>query len=107
MSAVAAPRTRERAVRRAPARIGVTSALLIVACAAVLIGIVTIQVAVLRLNSQRGDLQNHRDTVLSANSELRAQLGGSFAPGILAEKAAKQGLVLAPVEDVQTGSLGS
>jgi hypothetical protein len=74
---------------------------------AALIGIVTIQVAVLRLNSQRGDLQNHRDTVLSANSELRAQLGGSFAPGILAEKAAKQGLVLAPVEDVQTGSLGS
>jgi hypothetical protein len=107
MSAVAAPRARERAVRRAPARIGVTSALLIVACAAVLIGIVTIQVAVLRLNSQRGDLQNRRDTVVSANSELRAQLGGRFAPGILAEKASKQGLVLAPVEDVQTGSLGS
>ena len=107
MSAVAAPRTRERAGRRAPARIGVTSALLIVACAAVLIGIVTIQVAVLRLNSERGDLQNHRDTVVSANSELRAQLGGRFAPGVLAEKASKQGLVLAPVEDVQTGSLGS
>ena len=109
MSAVAAPRstTRKRAVRRAPARIGVTSALLIAACAAVLIGIVTIQVAVLRLNSQRGDLQNRRDTVASANSELRAQLGGSFAPGILAEKAAKQGLVLPPVGDVQMGSLGS
>jgi hypothetical protein len=73
----------------------------------VLIGIVTIQVAVLRLNSQRGDLQNRRDTVVSANSELRAQLGGRFAPGILAEQASRQGLVLAPVEDVQTGSLGS
>lgn len=109
MSAVAAPRSkpRERAVRRAPARVGVTSALLIVACAAVLIGIVTIQVAVLRLNSERGDLQNHRDSVVSANSELRAQLGGRFAPGILAEKAAKQGLVLAPAEDIQTGSLGT
>ena len=109
MSAVAAPRAkpRERAVRRAPARVGVTSAVLIVACAAVLIGIVTLQVAVLRLNSERGDLQNRRDTIVSANSELRAQLGGSFAPGILAEKASRQGLVLAPVDVVQTGSLGS
>ena len=38
-------------------RVSVTSALLILACAAVLIGIVTLQVAVLRLNSERGDLQ--------------------------------------------------
>ena len=64
MSAVAAPRsaTRERAVRRAPVRVGITSALLIVACAAVLIGIVTLQVAVLRLNSERGDLQARLDS---------------------------------------------
>jgi cell division protein FtsL len=116
VSAVAAPRTRERErerarerprpVRRAPARVGFTSALLIIACAAVLIGIVTLQVAVLRLNSERGDLQAHRDQVVSANSELRAQLGGQMAPGVLAQKAAKQGLVLAPVDVVQTGSLG-
>ena len=103
MSAVAAPRTRRpraRArVRRAPARVGVTSALLIMACAAVLIGIVTLQVAVLRLNSERGDLQAQRDQVASANSELagsaRRPAGPRRAGG---QKAAKQGLVLAPVE---------
>ncbi len=108
MSAVAAPRSRPRArsERRAPARVGVTSALLIVACAAVLIGIVTLQVAVLRLNSERGDLQAHRDSVMSANSELRGQLGGRLAPGVLAAKASKQGLVLAPVDLVDTGSVG-
>ena len=101
MSAVAAPRstTRTRAARRAPARVGVTSVLLIVACAAVLIGIVTLQVAVLRLNSERGDLQAKRDQIVSANSELRGRLGGQFAPGVLAAKASKQGLVLAPVDD--------
>ena len=108
MSAVAAPRsaTRARPVRRAPARVGVTSALLIVACAAVLIGIVTLQVSVLRLNSERGDLQAKRDQMISSNSELVGQLGGKLAPGVLAQRAAKQGLVLAPVELISSGSLG-
>lgn len=107
MSAVAAPRssTRTRAGRRAPARVGVTSVLLILACAIVLIGIVTLQVSVLRLNSERGDLQAKRDQIVSANSELRGRLGGKFAPGVLAAKASKKGLVLAPVETVDTGSL--
>jgi hypothetical protein len=108
MSAVAAPRSaaRARPVRRAPARVGVTSALLIVACAAVLIGIVTLQVSVLRLNSERGDLQAKRDQLISSNSELRGRLGGRFAPGVLADRAARQVLVLAPVETITTGSLG-
>ena len=83
MSAVAAPRssTRARPVRRAPARVGVTSALLIVACAAVLIGIVTLQVSVLRLNSERGDLQAKRDQLISSNSELVGRLGGTLRAG--------------------------
>jgi hypothetical protein len=110
MSAVAAPRSRsaprERAVRRAPVRVGITSALLIVACAAVLIGIVSLQVAVLRLNSERGDLQARRDTLVSSNSELRGLLVSQLAPGVLAAKALKQGLVLPPVEYITTGSLG-
>ncbi|HEY3612316.1 MAG TPA: hypothetical protein VGK92_01350 [Gaiellales bacterium] len=110
MSAVAAPRSRERSAqrsaRRAPARVGFTSAVLIVACAAVLIGIVTLQVAVLRLNSERGDLQAHRGHVVSSNSELRGLLAGKAAPGVLAQRASKQGLVLAPPDVVQTGSLG-
>ena len=108
MSAVAAPRgaTRARPVRRAPARVGVTSALLIVACAAVLIGIVTLQVSVLRLNSERGDLQAKRDQMISSNSELVGQLGGKLAPGVLAQRAAKQGMVLAPIDLISSGSLG-
>ena len=107
MSAVAAPRSsRARAARRAPVRVSVTSALLILACAAVLIGIVTLQVAVLQLNSERGDLQSRRDTIVSSNSELRGQLGGKLAPGVLAARAIKAGLVLPPVELRQTGSLG-
>ena len=107
MSAVAAPRSsRARAARRAPVRVSVTSALLILACAAVLIGIVTLQVAVLQLNSERGDLQSRRDSIVSSNSELRGQLGGKLAPGVLAARAIKKGLVLPPVEIVQTGSLG-
>jgi cell division protein FtsL len=108
MSAVAAPRsaTRARTAKRAPAKVGVTSALLIIACAAVLIGIVTLQVKVLQLNSERGDLQVQRDTLVSSNSELRGQMGGQAAPGVLAKAAIKAGLVLAPVDYVQTGSLG-
>jgi hypothetical protein len=107
VSAVAAPRsaTRARPVRRAPARVGVTSALLIIACAAVLIGIVTLQVSVLRLNSERGDLQAKRDQMTSANSQLVGQLGGKLATGVLAQRAAKQGLVLAPVDTISNGSL--
>jgi len=108
LSAVAAPRSanRTRAARRAPVRVSVTSALLILACAAVLIGIVTLQVAVLQLNSERGDLQSRRDTLTSSNSELRGRLGGELAPGVLAARAIKAGLVLPPVELRQTGSLG-
>jgi hypothetical protein len=113
LSAVAAPQrstssttTRPRAARRAPVRVSVTSALLILACAIVLIGIVTLQVAVLQLNSERGDLQSRRDTIVSANSELRGQLGGTLAPGVLAARAIKKGYVLAPVDYVQQGSLG-
>ena len=107
MSAVAAPRSsRARAARRAPVRVSVTSALLILACAAVLIGIVTLQVAVLQLNSERGDLQSKRDTLTSSNSELRGRLGGKLAPGVLAARAIKAGLVLPPVEMRQTGWLG-
>jgi hypothetical protein len=107
VSAVAAPRSgRARAARRAPVRVSVTSALLILACAAVLIGIVTLQVAVLQLNSERGDLQSQRDTLTSSNSELRGRLGGKLAPGVLAARAIKAGLVLPPVEMRQTGSLG-
>jgi cell division protein FtsL len=108
VSAVAAPRsaTRARSAPRAPARVSVTSALLIVACAAVLIGIVTLQVAVLRLNSERGDLQARKDHIISANSELRGLIGGQLSPGVLASAANKRGLVLAPVDDVETGSLG-
>ena len=89
VSAVAAPRsaTRARPVRRAPARVGVTSALLIVACAAVLIGIVTLQVSVLRLNSERGDLQAKRDQLISSNSELVGRLGGQLRAG----RAGRQG----------------
>jgi hypothetical protein len=107
VSAVAAPRSnRSRAARRAPVRVSVTSALLILACAAVLIGIVTLQVAVLQLNSERGDLQSRRDSLVSSNSELRGQLGGELAPAVLAARAIKKGLVLPPVEMVQSGSLG-
>ena len=109
MSAVAAPRssTRARSAPRAPARVSVISALLIVACAAVPIGIVTLQVAVLRLNSERGDLQSRRDQIISANSELRGAIGGQLSPGVLASAAnKKKGYVLVPVEYVETGSLG-
>ena len=95
-----------RPARRAPARVSVISALLILACAAVLIGIVTLQVAVLQLNSERGDLQVKRDGLVSANSELRGDLGGQLAPGVLAAAAIRKGLVLAPVDMVETGSLG-
>jgi hypothetical protein len=76
------------------------------ACAAVLIGIVTLQVSVLRLNSERGDLQAKRDQMISSNSELVGQLGGKLAPGVLAQRAAKQGMVLAPVDLISSGSLG-
>jgi hypothetical protein len=72
----------------------------------VLIGIVTIQVSVLRLNSERGDLQGQRDQLISSNSELVGRLGGRLAPGVLAQRAEKQGLVLAPVDTISTGSLG-
>ena len=79
MSAVAAPRSsRARSARRAPVRVSVTSALLILACAAVLIGIVTLQVAVLQLNSERGDLQSKRDTLTSS---IQAGFGNGTVPG--------------------------
>jgi hypothetical protein len=63
-------------------------------------------VAVLQLNSERGDLQSRRDTIVSSNSELRGQLGGKLAPGVLAARAIKKGYVLAPVDVVTQGSLG-
>jgi hypothetical protein len=69
MSAVAAPRraTRARPVRRAPARVGVISALLIVACAAVLIGIVMAQVVFCGWNRSAATCAQ-RDQLISPNS---------------------------------------
>ena len=44
---------------------------------------------------------------MSSNSELRGQLGGRLAPGVLAAKASKQGLVLAPVDLVAPARLAT
>ena len=66
----------------------------------------TLQVSVLRLNSERGDLQAKRDQMISSNSELVGLLGGKLRPACWRQRAAKQGLVLAPVELISSGSLG-
>ena len=73
------------------------------ACAAVLIGIVTLQVAVLRLNSERGDLQAKRDSSSAPTASCAAASAASWLRACSRQAAIKQGLVLAPVDVVHHG----
>ena len=108
MSAVAAPRssTRTRAGRRAPARVGVTSVLLIMACAIVLIGIVTLQVSVLRLNSERGDLQAKRDQIVERQQRAARAPGWQVRPRRAGRQGEPRRGSCSRRRDHRTGSLG-
>jgi cell division protein FtsL len=98
VSAVAAP-ARRAAARRDTRRLRPTAAALVVVCAVLLIGIVTLQIAVLRANRSRGDLENQRLQLLQQNSEYLSQLESLRSAVKVDQRAGELGLVL-PTSDL-------
>ncbi len=110
MSAVPAGRTRRRtaappAVRPRKrsaqrARLDLGSAIPIAICALLMVGIVTVQVAVLQLNGQRGRLQQQLEDLKSGNSSLQNAANGGGRLIAIQKQAAAFGMVRLPVTEI-------
>jgi cell division protein FtsL len=99
-----APRPKQRAVaKRKPARArGVAGGVVwIVFVAALLGGVVALNVAVLRLNVELDDLAREKQELRAGNNELASRLAGLEASGRIQALAQKQ-LGLVPAEPHQT-----
>ena len=95
----ARPRTRSRSAQRA--RLDLGSAIPIAICALLMVGIVTVQVAVLQLNGQRGRLQQQLEDLKSGNSSLQNAANGGGRLIAIKKQAAAFGMVQLPVTETQ------
>ena len=95
----ARPRTRSRSAQRA--RLDLGSAIPIAICALLMVGIVTVQVAVLQLNGQRGRLQQQLEDLKSGNSSLQNAANGGGRLIAIKKQAAAFGMVRLPVTETE------
>ena len=98
-AAPARTRTRARSAQRA--RLDLGSAIPIAICALLMVGIVTVQVAVLQLNGQRGRLQQQLEDLKSGNSSLQNAANGGGRLIAIKKQAAAFGMVQLPVTETQ------
>ena len=104
MSAVGTPtrtRTRTGAKARRPAvtrsstrRIAPTTAGLMALCALILIGVVTVQIAVIRQNMDRSNLENTIASVRAQNNLVHARIARASSVDRIGAWARSQGMVL-------------
>jgi cell division protein FtsB len=99
----AAPRTAARprsrsATRRGTSdrRIAPTAAALLVLCAILLVGVVFVQIAVIRQNMDRSDLETRAGTVAAQNRDLETQIQNAQSSPEVQAKARALGMVSAP-----------
>ena len=115
MSAVPARRPRPRTTARPTARpatrpqrrsaqrtrLDLGSAIPIAICALLMVGIVTVQVAVLQLNGQRGRLQVQLEDLKSGNASLQNAASGGGRLIAIKKQAAAFGMVQLPVTETK------
>jgi hypothetical protein len=87
------PRTASRGT--ATRRIAPTTAALLALCAVLLVGVVFVQIAVIRQNMDRSDLENRAATVSAQNRELQTQLSQAKNSSTVDAAARRLGMVWA------------
>jgi cell division protein FtsB len=90
----AAPtRTARRPTTR---RIAPTAAALLALCAVLLVGVVFVQIAVIRQNMERSDLDTRAGTVSAQNRDLETQIQQAQSSPQVGARALQLGMVAAP-----------
>jgi uncharacterized protein HemX len=95
-AAAARPATRRPASTGATRRIAPTTAALMALCALLLVGVVFVQIAVIRQNMDRSDLETRAGTVSAQNRDLQTQIQRAESLSRIAARAEKLGMVFAP-----------
>jgi cell division protein FtsL len=89
-------RTRTATRTASTSRIAPTAAALLALCAILLVGVVFVQIAVIRQNMDRSNLETRAGTVRAENRDLEAQLQQAQSSPRVAAQAVRLGMVLAP-----------
>jgi cell division protein FtsL len=77
-------------------RIAPTTAALMALCALLLVGVVFVQIAVIRQNMDRSDLETRSGNVSAQNRDLETQIQHAESSPQIAVRAEKLGMVFAP-----------
>jgi cell division protein FtsB len=94
----ARPGTSQRRSARKPStrRIAPTAAALLALCAVLLVGVVFVQIAVIRQNMERSDLENRAGVVSAQNRDLEMQIQNAQSSPTIGARALERGMVAAP-----------
>jgi cell division protein FtsB len=91
------PRPRPAARRRTSTRrIAPTAAALLALCAILLVGVVFVQIAVIRQNMERSDLETRAGVVSAQNRDLETQIQQAQSSPEVQTEAQRLGMVAAP-----------
>jgi hypothetical protein len=85
-----------RAAKGSTRRIAPTTAALMALCALVLVGVVFVQIAVIRQNMDRSDLETRSGNVAAQNRDLESRIQRAQSSPTIALSAQKLGMVFAP-----------
>ena len=77
-------------------RIAPTAAALLALCALLLVGVVFVQIAVIRQNMERSDLETRAGTISAQNSDLQTQIQQAQSSPEVQANAVRLGMVAAP-----------
>jgi cell division protein FtsL len=94
-------RRRPAATRATTRRIAPTTAGLMALCALILIGVVTVQIAVIRQNMDRSQLETKIGDVRSQNNLVHARIAKAESIGRIGTWATGRGMVLVPSNIVE------
>jgi hypothetical protein len=89
------PALRTRTRTTSTRRIAPTTAALLALCAILLVGVVFVQIAVIRQNMDRSDLENRAATVSAQNRDLETQLQQAQSSPTVEAQAGRLGMVYA------------
>jgi cell division protein FtsB len=93
----ARPAARRRSARgTSTRRIAPTAAALLALCALLLVGVVFVQIAVIRQNMDRSDLENRAGVVSAQNRDLEMQIQQAQSSPEIGARARDLGMVAAP-----------
>jgi cell division protein FtsB len=90
------PAARRRTSRPSTRRIAPTAAALLALCAILLVGVVFVQIAVIRQNMERSDLETRAGVVSAQNRDLETQIQQAQSSPEVQTEAQRLGMVAAP-----------